>query len=68
MFDEVQLVLFAAWPTVLSIGIVLTSLIIWRGVATAQPDVWEQREQPPRGVLNEPRPGPELPPWRGVRH
>ena len=68
MLDEVQLLLTAAWPTVLSIGIVLTSLIIWRCVATAPPDAWEHRAKPPRGVLNEPRQGSELPPWRGVRH
>lgn len=68
MLDEVQLLLTAAWPTVLSIGIVLTSLIIWRCAATAHPDAWEPRAKPPRGVLNEPRHGSELPPWRGVRH
>ena len=67
MLDEVQLLLTAAWPTVLSIGVVLTSLVLWRRAATAHPNAGGHRARRPRGVLDEPRQGAELPQWRGVR-
>jgi hypothetical protein len=68
MLDEVQLLLTAAWPTVLSSGIVLASLVLWRRAATARPGTRGHRAKHPRVALTEFTQGSELPQWRGVRH
>ena len=65
MLHETLLFLSAVWPTVLSIGLVLTTLFVaWRS-ATALPGTRGRKPKRPTAIVEEPRQEGELPLWRG---
>jgi hypothetical protein len=65
MLDDAWLLLSAVRPTILLIGLLLTSLVVaWRA-GRARPGTRRPQLHRRRATAVEP---PELPRWRGVRH
>jgi hypothetical protein len=68
MLDDVWLLLSAVWPTILLIGLLLTSLLAWRRAAMARPGTRRHRPKRRRSAAVDQTELLELPRWRGVRH
>jgi len=68
MLGEALLFLHVAWPTGLSVCLVLLGLIVWWRSVTARPGTrsHQPKRRPPAGA--EPRQELARPRWRGVRH